>query len=158
MRQRMTTAEVRLDQGSEASNSTIWLPTRLVVAEFSCSAPQRDRKLPSTDRESGECRVRTPPRLPPVPSVPKIIDRGEAFAVEAETGCLLDFFDGTGGYRPCGRPVCADGVCCEAHGGTQKFAPRRDTVARAKCNSDPGFQHCEEDGDGHGAVRAPSSA
>ncbi len=56
MRQRMTTAEVRLDQGSEASNSTIWLPTRLVVAEFSCSAPQRDRKLPSTDRESGECR------------------------------------------------------------------------------------------------------
>src|SRR5229473_463870 len=57
MRQRMTTAEVRLDQGSEASNSTIWLPTRLVVAEFSCSAPQRDRKLPSTDRESGECRL-----------------------------------------------------------------------------------------------------
>jgi len=102
--------------------------------------------------------VRTPPRLPPVPSVPKIIDRGEAFAAEEETGCLLNFFDGRGGYRPCGRPVGADGVFCEAHGGTQKFAPRRDTVARAKCNSDPGFQHCEEDGDGHGAVRAPSSA
>src|SRR6266851_3681125 len=61
MRQRMTTAELRLDQGSEASNSTIWLPTRLVVAEFSCSAPQRDRKLPSTDRESGECRFKPRP-------------------------------------------------------------------------------------------------
>src|SRR6266851_4349723 len=44
-------------QRSEANNSTIWLPTGLVVAEFSCSAPQRDGKLPSTDRESGECRL-----------------------------------------------------------------------------------------------------
>jgi hypothetical protein len=44
-------------QRSEASNSTIWLPTGLVVAEFSCSAPQRDGKLPSTVRESGECRL-----------------------------------------------------------------------------------------------------
>src|SRR5258708_3738435 len=35
----------------------------------------------------------------------------------AETGCLLNFPDGKGGYRPCGRPVGADGVFCEAHDG-----------------------------------------
>ncbi len=65
--------------------------------------------------------VRTPPALPPLPPDPKVIGRGEAFAAEEETGCLLNFSDGKSGYRPCGRPVGADGVFCEAHGGTQKI-------------------------------------
>jgi hypothetical protein len=49
----LTTAEVRLDQGKAAWFSAARRATR----EFSCSAPQRDGKLPSTVRESGECRL-----------------------------------------------------------------------------------------------------